>query len=953
MAFSCTTLDEFLSGYGDLLAEKARRTLAPLHVPSRDKVRDLGLLRQPYEAQKHVIEACIKNLGRMKADKISAEMGSGKTIMACGVVHGYGMSRYANRAKYWFGPRGEAHDVKAYGPYVEVTHDFMVNTIRPSSTNVDESAKRKGLVRIQPFAYRGKRYVCDGGCDHGTPGVTPVWNNRATCWEVTPAAEYKGKTVDRSGYHASSPHRAGIEAGAVGMKVKATGKKGEEWVMHSPRMFRNVCKGSYRALIVCPTTLVDKWVREVQKTVPNAVVYVIESHAQLLALARQHAERRRKFNVGKDEHNRRYRELLPLSRNMVKWGESQFKLHQSGQGHLADENVRIMAEGLRTRASCYDTCEGYEYYVIGKDKLKLGSSWRHAYQKDSEARGGRYRCPRCGVALAKKSSREAVTDDYFKKGACRKQCHKCHEQLWQDLAKPARYSPAKIIQSKLGGFWDIAVFDEAHEYKGDDSLQGDAMGLVASAVRKCIALTGTIVGGYAWHVRCAEYRLGTAHTLIEAGHEWGGKKAFDEAYGRIELKVKYKAGNEPVESGKGMTYGRTTKGVTTTSYTRPGIMPTLFRHLMSSCVFLSLAEVADNLPVLDEEPIEVDMDDEQREAYDKVDADITDAIKDMFRKGGKKALGAMLNCLLCYPDYPYDWGPIGYYEEDKDSLTGMGEKRWVTVTVPENIDPTVMRPKEKAAVEWCLAERDAGRQAWVYAVYTDKRDCIARLERFMKAAGLRVAVMRASVPPREREAWIDTHGKEHDVIISHPQLVQTGLDFFNPATGHNYCSILFYQTGYSLFTLRQASRRAWRIGQKKPCKVAYLSYSDSMQTRALALMGKKLAAAQALEGNFSSEGLAAMAGDDSNIEMALAKSLADNIREDDGARAWKKVTTGLEVKRKASAAKRKPTVIDDDLFDDDDVKADVGNLVAAVGSEQATGFMARLLADLAKVGVSV
>jgi SNF2 family DNA or RNA helicase len=71
---------------------------------------------------------------------------------------------------------------------------------------------------------------------------------------------------------------------------------------------------------------------------------------------------------------------------------------------------------------------------------------------------------------------------------------------------------------------------------------------------------------------------------------------------------------------------------------------------------------------------------------------------------------------------------------------------------------------------------------------------------------------------------------------------------------HNFPAICFYETGYNLFTLRQASRRSSRIGQKKPCRVIYFYYEGTMQDRALALMEKKLTAAQALEGKFSSEG---------------------------------------------------------------------------------------------------
>src|SRR6202035_5504802 len=94
------------------------------------------------------------------------------------------------------------------------------------------------------------------------------------------------------------------------------------------------------------------------------------------------------------------------------------------------------------------------------------------------------------------------------------------------------------------------------------------------------------------------------------------------------------------------------------------------------------------------------------------------------------------------------------------------------------------------------------------------------------------------------------------------------------------------ETGYNLFTLRQAARRSWRIGQKATCRVVYFYYERTMQERALALMGRKLTAAQALEGRFSSEGLVAMAGEDANVELALARSLVDRMDEGDARRHW-------------------------------------------------------------------
>jgi hypothetical protein len=61
--------------------------------------------------------------------------------------------------------------------------------------------------------------------------------------------------------------------------------------------------------------------------------------------------------------------------------------------------------------------------------------------------------------------------------------------------------------------------------------------------------------------------------------------------------------------------------------------------------------------------------------------------------------------------------------------------------------------------------------------------------------------------------------------LSHPKLVSTGLDLFAKAKGgHNFATIVFYETGYDLFTLCQAARRAWRIGQPLDCCVYYFYY---------------------------------------------------------------------------------------------------------------------------------
>jgi hypothetical protein len=128
-------------------------------------------------------------------------------------------------------------------------------------------------------------------------------------------------------------------------------------------------------------------------------------------------------------------------------------------------------------------------------------------------------------------------------------------------------------------------------------------------------------------------------------------------------------------------------------------------------------------------------------------------------------------------------------------------------------------------------------------------------------------------------------------VISHPQLVQTGVDFFGKGDAtHNCNAIAFYETGYNPFTMQQAARRAWRIAQSKDCRVYYLHYAATMQQRAMALMARKMAAMMALDGRLSVEGLAGMA-DDESAAMALARSISSAIDSADIQRNWVEVTS--------------------------------------------------------------
>ena len=83
---------------------------------------------------------------------------------------------------------------------------------------------------------------------------------------------------------------------------------------------------------------------------------------------------------------------------------------------------------------------------------------------------------------------------------------------------------------------------------------------------------------------------------------------------------------------------------------------------------------------------------------------------------------------------------------------------------------------------------------------------------------------------------------------------------------------------YSVYTMRQASRRSWRIGQTQPVPVVFMAYRNTLQADALQLMAKKLQSSLAVEGELPEDGLAAY-GDD--LMLALARKIVADEEDAD------------------------------------------------------------------------
>ena len=161
--------------------------------------------------------------------------------------------------------------------------------------------------------------------------------------------------------------------------------------------------------------------------------------------------------------------------------------------------------------------------------------------------------------------------------------------------------------------------------------------------------------------------------------------------------------------------------------------------------------------------------------------------------------------------------------------------------------------------------------------HTGTRDITGRMQALLTRNGFRSTVMKAdAVAPEKREAWLAKQVAQGvDMVICHPRLVQTGLDLIE------FPTICWFETDYSVYTMRQASRRSWRIGQTEPVKVVFMTYRHTLQADALKLVAQKLQSSLAVEGALPDDGLAAYGDQGDDLMLALARKLVSGEQDTD------------------------------------------------------------------------
>lgn len=602
----------------------------------------------------------------------------------------------------------------------------------------------------------------------------------------------------------------------------------------------------YSVLAQVPPQLTKKWAREVLKTIPRARVFFIEGIRNNPSSS------------------------TPTGVNEVKLNAAG-KIRYSG-GRMLLSDLRSMTPGEWQKLHPYPC-----YFVYSKDRCKLSYATRPAY--GVRRFGGRDHYhelavnPDSGqvvhvmqddveVALDYSS---ALDDDQLRadrwapKGETPASKGKNRfTALWQaDAGKALRMSPIEFIGRYMRRWFTYGFADEMHELS-NETAQGQAFSWILAGSKYGIGMTGTLMGGYASDLFNLMYRS-TPAPLVKEGFEWGehGKKEFQEIYGVVETITQVR------ESTETNVYSRNEKKRSVIVKKRPGCSPLVFaKYLLACSAFVSLEDIADDLPEYVEEVFSVPLEGEHAAAYADLEKTLADALRAAPREARAELRSKMLHTLMLYPNFPFELKPVTYKAFDKS-------QGWQVVEVvnPISLAPTTAIGPECRLLNEVQMELSRNRRCQIYVEYTNEHDVRARLAAVLEKHGIRVAILPSSVATDKREEWYASRLAEGvQVVICHPRLVATGLDLLA------FPTMIFYQMPYSLHTLRQASRRSWRIGQKNKVRVLFFCAKETVQTKCVTLMGKKMLCALAMEGKFSGEGLEAE-DTDGDLFTSLAKEL--------------------------------------------------------------------------------
>ena len=499
------------------------------------------------------------------------------------------------------------------------------------------------------------------------------------------------------------------------------------------------------------------------------------------------------------------------------------------------------------------------FAVMSREKAKLSYRWMPAViQRWATSRGRLIReeetgepfripcCSDCTAQIVDKDGAPLTDADLNRR---KHTCAGCGAPLWQaDRSGPARYPLADYIKHRMKGFFDLLIGDEVHEFKGRGSARASPPASSPTSAASPSASPGRSSAATPRPSSVGRAPLDTA-VRLRGGHHRQARRR------RHRGRAQQQAAQVP-QGGQGEAGPRAQRVVP--HHREHGIPAPRGRGLRPA-------------GLRGEDPRVLDGRGGGRDGLLPAHG-LQHRVRGVEAEAGGGSEGWLQAAAGDLPANPTCL-PRRLHQGETvfDPRTGD-----VIVQVPP-LSEEKLYPKEKALIDLVAAERMEGRRVLVYVTHTGTRDITGRMDDILTRHGFRVAVMKAdAVAPNRREAWVADKVKEGiDVLICHPRLVQTGLDLID------FPTIVWDETDYSVYVVRQASRRSWRIGQTRPVKVVFMSYRNTLQADALKLVAKKMQSSLAVEGELPEDGLAAYGDDGDDMMMALARKIVSGGEEED------------------------------------------------------------------------
>ena len=641
----------------------------------------------------------------------------------------------------------------------------------------------------------------------------------------------------------------------------------------------------FNALVLCPSHLVENWKNEVERFIPNGRGYIIHNLEELLELENKLKDQykvensfiilskeRAKIGYGNrpavlfrrigyytDERNRRVK------------AKNVFVCPECGQ--VLTKEINVQANSWSTRKIkkvvpmelqdftkeysnnivCNNIIYKYNSKIEANEKKICGNKLWTAINRDDEGtdwiklgKSGWVHKDTIEIMMADflaKDKLEKKDADFFSALSEQYNSIKTSGETIVRFKGTKKYPIANYINKRMCDVFDYGIFDELQNYKGQTD-QGHAFHLLTKSCKYTLNMTGTLMNGMVNSMYYLLYRL-YPEAMIKEGFRYEDEVEFNRLYGVYSNTSTTNAAN---------------RRTSTKTKLLPGISSLVFtKFLMNNTVFVSLEDMAEGLPNYTEIPYSVAMDARTSSSYQSFETYFNNMLRGGNRNQNFKYTRQICKNLLTYPDAPFDAEEI--YDDQN-----------VLLYAPQSPDEFITN-KDLALMEIIKPKIDAGEKVLVY--YNDVGvTCLGKhLTNFINSHGYNAAELKSSVKAEKREAYInDQVSKGLNVLICNPALVETGLNLLD------FTTIVFYQLGYNLNTMRQASRRSWRLSQKKDITVYFLYYQNTVQEGVLSLMATKLHAAQSMEGKFSEEGLRAMSNNQ-DVLTQIASNVVDGIKD--------------------------------------------------------------------------